>query len=152
MADHLAADLLVHVSAMVPVPGERFMAWWSATGHEASGHAPLDDELAAYMHDVDPELARQALARAQPEFHAPEEPWPLVAQPDVPTRFVLCTEDRFFPAAWMREVVRRRLGVEPDELEASHSPYLSRPAELAGRLDGYVAQPAAASGRGTGSG
>jgi hypothetical protein len=30
------------------------------------------------------------------------EPWPLDAWPDVPTRYLLCRDDRLFPAGWMR--------------------------------------------------
>jgi hypothetical protein len=61
-------------------------------------------------------------------------PWPLDEWPAVVTRFVLCTEDRFFPAAFMRRVVAERLGVVPDEIEAGHCVALSRPRELAGLL------------------
>ena len=47
----------------------------------------------------------------------------------MPTRFVLCTQDRFFPEAFMRRVVAERLGVVPDEIEAGHCVALSRPRE-----------------------
>jgi hypothetical protein len=56
----------------------------------------------------------------------------------VPTRFVLCTEDRFFPPAFMRKVVSKRLGVAPDEIAAGHCVALSRPKELADLLVGYA--------------
>jgi hypothetical protein len=39
--------------------------------------------------------------------------WPLDAWPVVRTRYLLCRQDRMFPAGWMRGVVRERLGVEP---------------------------------------
>jgi hypothetical protein len=44
-----------------------------------------------------------------------------------------------FPADWMRGVVRERLGIEPDEIESGHCPALSRPSDLAERLEGYRA-------------
>ena len=66
-------------------------------------------------------------------------PWPLDAWPAVPTRFVLCTEDRFFPSAFMRRVVSERLGIIPDEIGASHCVALSRPKELADMLVSYTA-------------
>jgi hypothetical protein len=56
----------------------------------------------------------------------------------VPTRFVLCTEDRFFPAEFMRRVVTGRLGIVPDEIAAGHAVALSRPKELAARLASYT--------------
>jgi hypothetical protein len=51
----------------------------------------------------------------------------------------LCTEDRFFPAGFMRRVVAERLGIVPDEIAAGHCVALSRPAELAGMLAAYAA-------------
>jgi pimeloyl-ACP methyl ester carboxylesterase len=63
-----------------------------------------------------------------------EEPWPLSAWPDVPTRFLLCREDRFFPAVWLRALVRERLGIEPGEVPGGHCAYLSQPAALAAAL------------------
>jgi hypothetical protein len=61
----------------------------------------------------------------------------------VPTRFVLCTEDRFFPPEFMRRVVADRLGVVPDEIAAGHAVALSRPKELASLLASYCIQPRA---------
>jgi hypothetical protein len=49
----------------------------------------------------------------------------------VPTRFLLCREDRFFPAEFMRCVARKRLSITADEMDGGHLPALSRPRELA---------------------
>jgi hypothetical protein len=57
----------------------------------------------------------------------------------VPSRFVLCTEDRFFPPEFMRRVVADRLGIVPDEMPAGHAVALSRPRELANLLVSYSA-------------
>jgi hypothetical protein len=38
----------------------------------------------------------------------------------------------------MRRVVVERLGATPDEIESGHCPNLSRPAELARRLEAYA--------------
>jgi hypothetical protein len=43
----------------------------------------------------------------------------------------------------MRGVIRDRLGIEPDEIESGHTPALSRPKELAERLERYRTQLAA---------
>jgi pimeloyl-ACP methyl ester carboxylesterase len=63
-----------------------------------------------------------------------KEPSPLKVWPDVPTRVLLCRDDRLFPAEWMRRVVKERLGITPDEIEGGHCIALSRPKELADRL------------------
>ena len=54
---------------------------------------------------------------------------------DVPTRFILCRDDRLFRRSWLRGVVRDRLGIEPDEIDGGHCPALARPRELADRLE-----------------
>jgi hypothetical protein len=57
----------------------------------------------------------------------------------VPTRCLLCRDDRLFPAAWLRRVVRERLGIVPDEMDGGHTPALSHPEELVRRLEAYRA-------------
>lgn len=57
---------------------------------------------------------------------------PLRQWPSVPSAYVLCTEDHACNPAWARRAIRDRLEVEPVELAGSdHSPFLSRPSELA---------------------
>src|SRR4029453_14887530 len=70
-----------------------------------------------------------------------EKPWPLAAWPDVPTRFLLCRDDRFFPADFQRRVVRERLGIVPDEMDGGHLPALAHPHELVERLEAYRGGP-----------
>jgi pimeloyl-ACP methyl ester carboxylesterase len=137
-------DLLVLVAAMVPAPGENASEWWAETGHaqafrEQSDHDGSDD--AVYYHDVPAELAAEAKRRERGQTEAAMvEPWPLEAWPDVPTRFLLCRGDRMFPAEWMRRIVGERLGVVPDEMDGGHYISLSRPRELADRLERYRAE------------
>ena len=57
-------------------------------------------------------------------------------------------DDRFFPVEMQRRVVRERLGFAPDEMPGGHLVALSRPRELADRLEDYVRQlPASAPDR-----
>ena len=124
---------LVLVAGMIPAPGELFSDWWANTGYEESGEGEL------FYHDVPPELAAKAKGRArQEDSRALREPWPLDAWPDTPTRYLLCRDDRLFPAAWARRHARERLGIEADEMDGGHYIVLSRPAELAERLDTYA--------------
>lgn len=148
VADRVRASGLVLVAGMVPRPGETPDDWWARTGYAeaAAAQAALDggltgheDPLVAYYQDVPEQLAKQALAneRAHPSTAAGAQPWPLDRWPDVHTRFVLCTEDRLFPATFMRRVVLDRLGVVPDELASGHCSALGHPEELAQLLVGY---------------
>lgn len=132
----IPADLLVLTAGMVPQPGERGVDWWANTQVVEAQDDYGDDLVAQYMHDVPPELASEALARGRDQAMTPMlERWPLAAWPDVRTRYVLFREDRFFPAGWTRAMVRERLGIEADEVGGSHCAYLSRPAELAAKLE-----------------
>jgi hypothetical protein len=44
---------------------------------------------------------------------------------------VVCDEDRLVNPAWSRRIATGRLAAELVELPGSHSPFLSRPGELA---------------------
>lgn len=148
VAGTVPTDLLVYVTAMVPAPGEKPADWWANTGYAEAAEAQAqvdggltgnDDPFVSFFHDVPRALAEDAAARERGESAAAsDDPWPLDALSDVPTRFVLCTEDRFFPPAFMRQVVADRLGIVPDELASGHCASLAHPVELAALLDSYV--------------
>jgi pimeloyl-ACP methyl ester carboxylesterase len=137
------ARLLVLAAAMVPSPGETADEWWTTSGYTEAARAQPDrpdDEIALFLHDAPPERAAEMLARGREQSGTPTgEPWPLDAWPDVPTRYLLFRDDRFFPADFLRRLARERLGVVADEIGGSHCAYLSRPDEVAARLDGYLA-------------
>jgi hypothetical protein len=138
-AARIPADVLVLVAGMVPQSGESPDDWWAGTAYAEAGAPTGLDTRATFYHDVAPEVADEALRRGREGTLTDlDEPWPLDTRSGVPTRFVLATEDRFFQADWLRGVVRARLGIEPDELEAGHCVALSRPHELAALLASYV--------------
>jgi len=150
VADRLPTDVLVLVAGMIPAPGEAPDDWWRNTGYpdavqqQASrdgGKTGNEDPYVSFYHDVPRELAEEAMRkeRAHPSAASGRSPWPLDAWPNVTTKFVLCTEDRFFPPDFMRRLVAERLGIVPDEIAAGHCVALSRPEELAAILDGYAA-------------
>jgi pimeloyl-ACP methyl ester carboxylesterase len=137
VAARVPVDMLILVAAMVPAPGESPGDWPANTGfdavmgRQAQRYAGQD----LIYQDVPSGLAEQAGRHARDQSDTPgHAPWPLDAWPPVPTRFVLCTEDRFFPPEFMRRVVADRLGVVPEEIAAGHAVALSHPEELAGML------------------
>jgi pimeloyl-ACP methyl ester carboxylesterase len=133
VAARCSADLLVLVAGMIPAPGELFADWWQNTGYEPSGFEDV------FYHDVPRELAEEAQRRERDErSKALREPWPLAAWPSTPTKYLLCRDDRMFPAAWARGHARERLGAEADEIDGGHYVSISRPRELAERLDAYT--------------
>ena len=151
VADRVPVDALVLVAGMIPVPGERPADWPANTGYTHAvqdqarrdgGKTGSDDPFVTFYHDVPRALAEEALSRGRHQSDTPgQSPWPLDAWPTVPTRFVLCTEDRFFPPDFMRRVVSERLAITPDEIAAGHCVALSRPTELADMLVSYPATP-----------
>jgi hypothetical protein len=132
--------LLVLVAGMIPSPGEPPDDWWANTGHDREVRVP-EDVVAAYYHDVSPELAAEALRRerAHPSAASGRTAWPLRAWPDVPTRVLACRDDRLFPPSFLGRVARERLGIVPDEIDGGHCVALSRPRALADRLVDYLA-------------
>lgn len=97
------------------------------------------DEAAArdlFYHDCAPEDVHRAFARLRRQAAAPRrERCPLEAWPPGARAYVLCREDRAVSPAWSRRAAPARLGVRPLELDGGHSPFYSRPAELAALLD-----------------
>jgi pimeloyl-ACP methyl ester carboxylesterase len=142
VCDRVPVDLMVLVAAMVPRPGESGGDWWVNTRHaEARGPDASDDPAEMFLHDVPDDVIAESVAHLRKQSATPfEKPWPRDAWPDVPTRFLLCRDDRFFPADFQRRVVRERLGIVPDEMDGGHLPALSRPQELAARLDAYLTE------------
>jgi pimeloyl-ACP methyl ester carboxylesterase len=149
VCERVPVDLMVLLAAMVPAPGESPGDWWDNTGWELArreqnqrdGRDPDAeiDVIADFFHDVPPDVVAEAMARGERgQSGTPfEKPWPLAAWPDVPTRVLICRDDRFFPADFMRRVAGERLGITPDEMDGGHVPALSRPRDLADRLVAY---------------
>ena len=139
-AERIGARAIVLVAGMIPTPGESAEEMFANTGWQPER---LEDSSAraVFYHDVPPDLADEALTHERRQSDTPgSRPWPLPAWPGIATHFVLCRNDRFFPARWLRPLVRDRLAIEPDEIESGHCPALSRPHELAALLERYVAE------------
>jgi pimeloyl-ACP methyl ester carboxylesterase len=87
-----------------------------------------------FYHDCDEQTARWAYERLGPERFGETTVAP-VSVPnfwaaDLPRSFILCEQDRSLPR-WLADTVAQRLGVEQLTIDASHSPFLSKPKELA---------------------
>ncbi|TQF69266.1 alpha/beta hydrolase [Rhodococcus spelaei] len=149
VCSRVPVELAVLVAAMVPAAGESPGDWWSNTGQEAA-RRELDkregrdpdaefDPVTTFLHDLTPEVLTTVLAAgARRQSDTPfQQALPMPAWPDIPTRFLLCLGDRFFPAEFQRRVVRDRLGITPDEIDSGHLPALARPRELVERLETY---------------
>jgi len=148
-ASRLPARLLVLLAGMIPVHGESPGQWWANTGYRQAveEQATLDggktghhDPLISFYNGVPRPLAEQALRRGGRGESSVvwDTPWPLEAWPNVPTKFILGRDDRFFPAGFLRRLARERLGIVADEVPGCHCAALSHPAELADLLVSYL--------------
>ncbi len=142
-------ELLVLLNAMIPTPGETAGAWWDNTGQaQASaemarreGRSEAFDLREVFFHDVPDEITDEAMAGGRDQAGRPfGEVWPLDQWPDVPARVLVGRDDRFFPADFQRRIARERLGIIADEMPGGHLLALSRPAELADRLEAYASE------------
>lgn len=148
-ASRLPSRLLVLLAGMIPASGETPGEWWGNTGYRQAleeqsrrdnGTTGSDDPFITYYNGIPRSLAEEALRRGGRGESSVvwDTPWPLETWPDVPTRFILCTDDRFFPAAFMRRLAQDRLGIVPDEVPGCHCAALSHPGELSDRLVSYL--------------
>jgi pimeloyl-ACP methyl ester carboxylesterase len=137
-------DLLVFIAGMIPRRGETADGYWAATRYaDSPRHPSADDDIGHFYHDVPGDLAEEALRRGRRQAEAiGAEPWPLERWPSVPVRFILCRDDRLFPASWLRGVVLDRLGFVADEMDGGHCPALARPAQLVERLESFRVEAA----------
>jgi pimeloyl-ACP methyl ester carboxylesterase len=145
VADRVGAVMIVLVNPMVPTAGESPGQWWATTGQDQAmaehfrriGLPDKDfDPVEDFFHDVPGPVRDEAFSQPPPrQSDTPfGQQWPLDGWPDVPTRVVAGSDDRFFPLEFQRRVVRERLDLDVDVLPGGHLTALSRPRELADHL------------------
>lgn len=136
IADRLPVRLLVLLTPMIPRPGETPGDWWDDTGYRAPEGLSEEEQ---FYNGVPAEIVAEATTHDRNQASAEwNEPWPLDAWPDVPTKVLIGKDDLFFPADFQRRVAADRLGVTPDEIEGGHMVALSYPRQLADRLMSYL--------------
>jgi pimeloyl-ACP methyl ester carboxylesterase len=150
VCDRVDVELLVFLNAMIPVPGESFGDWWGNTGQaEARAEAGAnhddwddDDMFEVFFHDVPEAVRKEAIERGEPPQSNAIATKPAVTTPlpKIPIRVLAGRDDRFFPVAFQRRIAEERLGITPDEMPGGHLLALSRPKELADRLEQYRAE------------
>ena len=96
--------------------------------------ADFDGARELFYNDCDEATARWAFERLTPETAGDTATTPVSVphfwEAAPPRSFIRCEQDHAQPR-WLADVTARRLGVEALTIDASHSPFLSRPRELA---------------------
>jgi pimeloyl-ACP methyl ester carboxylesterase len=93
-----------------------------------------------FMNDASPELAEEAGRHARRQANTPfADELPQEGWSEVATRSVIARQDRFFPAAFQRRLVRERLQIEPDEVDGGHLVIRTNPGAVFARLQEHLA-------------
>jgi Alpha/beta hydrolase family len=147
LAGRIPAVITIYLCALLPMPGLSFDGQHavSGTGFQPS-EAPVTHpdgtvswpERAAveiFYHDCDPDIAIASARKLRPQhWRITQEVTPLHEWPAVPAAYIFCADDRAVSPAYSSRAARAQLHLEAIEMPGGHSPFLSRPAELANRL------------------
>lgn len=92
-----------------------------------------------FYSDCDDQIAAAAVVRLRVQARGlMTQPCPLDYRPPVPSTAIVCAEDPMVDPGWQRRVADEWTGAHLVELPGGHSPFFSRPAELADVLDGLA--------------
>jgi pimeloyl-ACP methyl ester carboxylesterase len=147
--------MTIYLCALLPVPGLSFDAQSAGAGtgfvpsaSPAVGPGggtvwPEQGAIEIFFQDCDPEVALASAQRLRSQqWRVTQEVTPLREWPAVPSAYILCTDDRVVSRAYSVRAAHDLLGVEANEMPGGHSPFLSRPAELAKRLAALASEVA----------
>ena len=138
---------LVFLCALVPQPGLSFdeqhvdmdsgfvPSEAPQANPDGSASWPRAAAIEMFYHDCPLEIASWAAGRLRPQhWTITREVTPLRSWPTTPMTSIVAREDRVVAPDYCRTQARDRLGVESLEIDGGHSPFLSRPVELADML------------------
>jgi pimeloyl-ACP methyl ester carboxylesterase len=131
-------EQLVYICAYVPDSGQSLTAarvgkraQWIKMLDGGLTFPDLDQAAALFYADCDPALQQWATRQLKAQSNAAfEEPVPAPAWQSIASTYVVCANDMTIPPSTQREVFATRTS-KVVELDSSHSPFLSKPAELA---------------------
>lgn len=144
---------MVFLGALVPAPGRSHgeylaehpdaVVFDADLGSPGPSGLSWESARAGFYADCDEDVARRAYDRLRPTpLVVFTEPCPIEIWPDVPATSIVMRDDRAVGPAWSRRTAAA-IGAELVELEGSHSPFFSRPGELAEVLIGLANAPTA---------
>jgi pimeloyl-ACP methyl ester carboxylesterase len=139
--------MAIYLCALLPVPGLSFDAQHVEldTGFkpsespvglpDGSSAWPEKGAVEMFYQDCDPDVASAAARNLRPQqWRITQEVTPLREWPALPSVYIRCSDDRVVSPAYSSRAAREQLRIEAIEVPGGHSPFLSRPAELAARL------------------
>jgi pimeloyl-ACP methyl ester carboxylesterase len=146
VAGRIRTSMAIYLCALLPVPGLSFDAQHAdnGTGFKPS-EAPVTGlegtswpergAIELFYQDCEPDIATAAARKLRPQqWRITQEVTPLREWPAVPAAYILCSADRAVSRAYSSRAAHALLGVDAIEMPGGHSPFLSRPKELAAEL------------------
>lgn len=138
---------LIFIAAFLPVPGQSAgdqraaepidstyaptTAEWEDRGDNVWMVGP-NTARELFFNDATDGVAAWATERLRPQcYDVMNEITPLTAWPSVESRVISCADDHAINPDWVRTAARTRLGTGAVEIPGGHSPFMSRPQELA---------------------
>ena len=108
----------------------------------ASVWPTVESATTAFYEDCGPADARWAFSRlrGQNSNSLWTRPYPLDTWPPGRLVSIAATEDRMVTIEFARHAARARMGIDLVEIPGHHSPFLARPAELAGTLTAAIGE------------
>jgi pimeloyl-ACP methyl ester carboxylesterase len=141
---YLCAFQLDIGESLLGAVGGRAPGWWDL--HRREGYVDPLRPAEIFYADVDPHTAGSAVARlGHQSLAAFEQPLTRAAWRTIPSTYVVCEQDAAIPVA-AQELMAERSG-RVLRMPGSHSPFLSRPEQLAGVLRAELAQSRIAAAR-----
>ena len=139
---------LIFIAALLPQPGRSLAAQFEADPEiihpdftyvdNGDGFCSIDPVLAPryFYNDCTGANAAWATTRLRRQTTTTiTETSPLTAWPDVSCSYLVTGQDRVIGTGWQRRAARERIAADVVELaDSGHSPFLSRPSELADLL------------------
>jgi pimeloyl-ACP methyl ester carboxylesterase len=155
VAGRIRTAMTIYLCALLPVPGLSFDAQraGAGTGFVPSvsptvapygGTAwPEQGAIEIFFHDCDPEIAIASARKLRSQqWRITQEVTPLREWPIVKSAYLFCSDDRVVSRTYSIRAARELLHVDAIEMPGGHSPFLSRPADLASRLKLLAAEVA----------
>ncbi|WP_374159566.1 alpha/beta fold hydrolase [Mycobacterium sp. G7A2] len=134
---------MVFVGGLLPVPGESFAEHLAANTDAITFPQPRTDGTGpfgltwesvrdGFYHDCPEPVAQQAFGKMRAQsFTVFVETCPIAQWPLTPSTYILLRDDRAVGAQWARRNAVQRIGADLVEMDGGHSPFFSRPVELA---------------------
>ena len=137
---------MVFVGGLLPVPGQSFVEHLAANADAITFPEPRTDGTGpfgltwesvrdGFYHDCPEDVARRAFHEMRDQsFTVFVETCPIADWPSTPSIYILLRGDRAVGAQWARRNAVERIGADLVEMNGGHSPFFSRPIDLADTL------------------